>query len=164
RDSALLSELELLQNYVSGSIRRRCQMLEQSYMVQVRRREHICEQIAMHMDSEEPDQELERLQQELASIDQCEVSRALLPPARLLADDEISAGISRASSNEATPNADTAMSTTGYSSRASSVEPPSSVDGMSRKLPGKPARGRRPKNRAPATKTYLDEFLAYENK
>ncbi|KAI8319729.1 hypothetical protein GQ54DRAFT_278952 [Martensiomyces pterosporus] len=108
REAALLAELELIQTAISGSIRRRCQSLEQSFEARARSREHICDRISAHLDStpaadalatEKGDEAtsssssteggahsaaLAKLQDELNKIDQTPVPPSLLPPALLV--------------------------------------------------------------------------------
>ncbi|KAJ2710831.1 hypothetical protein H4R19_003550 [Coemansia spiralis] len=170
REAALLAELELHQTAISATIRRRAQTLEQSLEAQTRARDHLCEKISARMDvSADPaataDPELAALNEELARIDRAPVPPALLPPAMLDAEENPTGRVEPL----AEPTAEPALN----SSRASSVEPPSSVD-LNAQLPPphpsakrlvalRPPRGRRPKNRGPAARTYMDHFLAYEN-
>ncbi|KAJ2611761.1 hypothetical protein H4S08_003011 [Coemansia sp. RSA 1365] len=171
REAALLAELDLLQAPVAASMRRRCQELEQSFTARLRVREHLCDQISAHMDAvtlsedAEPDEQLAALNRELAAIDSTHVPPALLPPTMALEQQQEHKpgnGILNGVANGVDQN--------NYSSRASSVDPPSSVEQQSGALQNNiskrlvpPRRRGRPKRGTRRFKTYMDEFLAYEN-
>ncbi|KAJ2080641.1 hypothetical protein H4R24_002922 [Coemansia sp. RSA 988] len=170
REAALLAELDLLQTSVAASMRRRCQALEQFFVARARVRENLCEQISDHMDAialpedAEPDEQLAALNRELAAIDAVHVPSALLPPTMALEQlqvDKLGNGILNGVVSGADQN--------NYSSRASSVDPPSSVEQQNGPLHNStkrltaPRRRGRPKKGTRGIKTYMDEFLAYKN-
>ncbi|KAJ2828956.1 hypothetical protein FBU31_002806 [Coemansia sp. 'formosensis'] len=133
REAALAAELELLQPSISASIRRRCQYLEQAHAAGEKARQALADQIASADDVE---------------IKPVDATPQLLPPAILV--DRVARHDAR--SMAATNDDDADASST----RASSAEPITVVA-------QRPARGRKPKNRQPRVKTYMDDFLAYEN-
>ncbi|KAJ1721497.1 hypothetical protein LPJ53_003983 [Coemansia erecta] len=186
RDAALEAELELVHLSLSNSIRKRCHTLDASFEARVRAREYVCERINSLLDSNEctdGSPELAKLHEELAEIDRTHLPRALLPPQiamggksqqaqqQLQPQPQPQAGESGAEAERA-----------GGSSRASSVEPASSVDlfvqqatlHASTKRGGR--RGRRPRSgyrgaggsaaasRRQRPKTIVDDFLQYSNK
>ncbi|KAJ2772848.1 hypothetical protein IWQ57_001585 [Coemansia nantahalensis] len=175
RESALLAELELHQTAIASSIRRRCQTLERSLEARTRARKQLCDKISARLDaSVDPaggeDAVLAGLNEELAQLDRALVPPALLPPALLAAEENADGG----AANGAEPAAESATGAeAAFSSRASSAEPPPSVDLNTNPTPANPSakrlavlrqpRGRRPKNRGPNARTYMDDFLAYEN-
>ncbi|KAJ2741641.1 hypothetical protein GGI20_005048 [Coemansia sp. BCRC 34301] len=150
REAALAAELDLLQVSVSASLRKRCQQLEQFYAARAKARDQVSAQIAQSENDDTSDacEKVLKLQKELARIESEPMPSALLPP-HVLVDRQRSS----------TP----ANGTSGVgSSRASSVEPALSVSGAQTVV--KPGRGRKPKiPRVERIKTYMDEFLEYEN-
>ncbi|KAJ2626721.1 hypothetical protein IW137_005858, partial [Coemansia sp. RSA 1287] len=156
REAALLAELELQSAAWSGSIRRRCQLLEQSFEARARAREHLCDRISARLDSpsvadDQEDPELVQMHRELARLDNTVVAASLLPPSMADEQDvEASAvqtptspinGLDVGASGHASNGA------VNGSSRASSAEPSSSVDlTTKRQSIVRAPRGRRPKN------------------
>ncbi|KAJ2880305.1 hypothetical protein H4R27_004802 [Coemansia aciculifera] len=137
REAALAAELDLLQLAISASLRKRCQYLEQAYTATTKARDLLTEQIG----GADEEGAAMKLEAELARLDS---APQLLPP-HILVD--------RVTRRDAlVVNGDA-------SSRASSVEPVGIVSVVAHK----PTRGRKPKNRVVRVKTYMDEFLEYEN-
>ncbi|KAJ1741736.1 hypothetical protein LPJ79_001634 [Coemansia sp. RSA 1821] len=177
REAALLAELDLLHMAISASLRKRCQALEASVAARLRAREHLCDRISAQINAaavgDDEDPELAQLHRELAQLDATNVPEALLPPASVVemyqsgsADHEptaVTTPVANSSSNGTTAQPQD-------SSRASSLDPPSSAElsstlhAVSKRIgASRPARGRRPKNRSRKFKTYMDEFIEYEN-
>ncbi|KAJ1854843.1 hypothetical protein LPJ73_002418, partial [Coemansia sp. RSA 2703] len=183
RDAALEAELELVHLSLSNSIRKRCHTLNTSFEARVRAREYICERINSLLDSSEctdGSPELAKLHEELAEIDRTHIPRALLPPHIVLGGK--SQQLQQLQPQQQVAESGVEAERAGGSSRASSVEPASSVDlfvqqatlHASTKRGGR--RGRRPKsgyrgassatavNRRQRPKTIVDDFLQYSNK
>ncbi|KAJ2450769.1 hypothetical protein EV183_004056 [Coemansia sp. RSA 2336] len=177
REAALLAELDLLHMAISASLRKRCQTLEASVAARARAREHLCDRISARINAaaagDDEDAELAQLHRELAQLDAANVPDALLPPASVVemyhagsADHDptaVTTPVANSSSNGTTTQPLD-------SSRASSLDPPSSAElsstlhAVSKRIgAARPARGRRPKNRSRKFKTYMDEFIEYEN-
>ncbi|KAJ2327233.1 hypothetical protein GGI00_004517, partial [Coemansia sp. RSA 2681] len=160
REAALAAELDLLQVAISASLRKRCQQLEQFYAARAKARDQIRAQMTTQaMDNSASSEDtMQKLQKELARIDTEPLPASLLPP-HILVDRQQQ---SPAAANGANTPAAAAAAASG-SSRASSAEPTSSsVSGTA--VVVKPARGRKPKiPRVERVKTYIDEFLEYEN-
>ncbi|KAJ2390335.1 hypothetical protein H4S02_001914 [Coemansia sp. RSA 2611] len=168
REAALLAELDLLSAAVGGSIRKRCQALETWHAQRLRAREQLCDRIGAQVeaaaaDCEDP--ELAQMHRQLARIDSSAVPAALLPPAELVAELQQAPADSGAAQAPALLQANGVDQTpnNNHSSRASSVEPPSSVDQARRPNPASRVRGRPAKSRGRPAKTYMREFLRYEN-
>ncbi|KAJ2850519.1 hypothetical protein IWW36_001837 [Coemansia brasiliensis] len=180
REAALLAELDLLHMAISASLRKRCQALEGSVAARLRTREHLCDRISARINATVPgdaeDPELALLHRELAQLDATHVPEALLPPASAVETYQVGGNAGSADHDPTavtTPVANSSSNGTTTQppdSRASSIEPPSSAELSSalhtvskRVGASRPARGRRPKNRSRKFKTYMDEFIEYEN-
>ncbi|KAJ2660043.1 hypothetical protein IW148_003974 [Coemansia sp. RSA 1199] len=173
REAALLAELELQSAAWSGSIRRRCQLLEQSFEARARAREHLCDRISARLDSpsvadDQEDLELVQMHRELARLDNTVVAASLLPPS--MADDQdveasaVQTPTSLINGLDVGASGHASNGVVNGSSRASSAEPSSSVDlTTKRQSIVRAPRGRRPKNRTRRFKTYIDTFLEYTN-
>ncbi|KAJ1986496.1 hypothetical protein GGI25_001976 [Coemansia spiralis] len=191
REAALIAELDLLQITIAGSIRKRCHTLERSFNARVRAREHICEQISACLDDvpaessldkkTSRDEILAKLHDELSQMDRTPVAPALLPPSMLIEQQQQRPGnVAKDGdiddSSVLTPvHVQNGIDSSNLnSSRASSVEPASSIDlfaqqasllaSSKRQNALKPMRGRRPKNRnSNRFRTFIDDFVDYEN-
>ncbi|KAJ2469207.1 hypothetical protein GGI03_000524, partial [Coemansia sp. RSA 2337] len=138
REAALAAELDLLHPAISASLRKRCQYLEQAYVAITKARDLLTEQISVA-----DEEEAVKLRMELDRMDS---ARSQLLPPHILVDRMAR----RDSSSLVNGNG---------SSRASSAEPVGIVSVVAHR----PLRGRKPKNRLARVKTYMDDFLDYEN-